>query len=55
MELGHDYTGTELLLLSLMTGVGGLAEEILADHRTGADAIREAVITQIRASDMNPT
>jgi len=47
IELGHDYVGTEHLLLSLMTGVGGLAEEILTERGVTVDAIRAFVVKEL--------
>ncbi|MGQ0431611.1 MAG: Clp protease N-terminal domain-containing protein, partial [Microthrixaceae bacterium] len=43
-ELGHNYVGTEHLLLSMMTGVGGYAEEILTEAGVSVDEIRAFVI-----------
>lgn len=44
LDLGHNYVGTEHLLLSLMTGVGGIAEEILGEHDVTVDAVRDFVV-----------
>lgn len=47
MDLGHNYVGTEHLVLSLMTGVGGIAEEILNERGITVDAIRDFVVKQL--------
>lgn len=47
MELGHNYVGTEHVLLSLMSGVGGLAEDILTDRGITADALRDLIAAEL--------
>jgi ATP-dependent Clp protease ATP-binding subunit ClpA len=47
-ELGHTYVGTEHLLLSLMTGVGGMATEILAARDVTAETVRASVDQLLR-------
>jgi ATP-dependent Clp protease ATP-binding subunit ClpA len=49
-ELGHNYVGTEHLLLSLLRGVGGLAEEILRDLDVSYDRVRAQVLTELGAN-----
>jgi len=47
LELGHNYVGTEHLLLSLMTGVGGMAEQILRAQSVSVDTIRDLVVKEL--------
>jgi ATP-dependent Clp protease ATP-binding subunit ClpA len=42
-DLGHNFVGTEHLLVSLMTGVGGMAAEILAEHGVTIGEVRTEV------------
>jgi ATP-dependent Clp protease ATP-binding subunit ClpA len=46
-ELGHSFVGTEHLLLSLMAGVGGVAEEILKAKGLTFDGLRRDVIDEL--------
>src|SRR3954463_5098657 len=50
LELGHNYVGTEHLLLALMNGVGGVAEAILKERGVTQEAIRARVITTLAKS-----
>jgi ATP-dependent Clp protease ATP-binding subunit ClpC len=43
----HNYIGTEHQLLALMSGVGGIAAEILAEAGITHDSAREKVITML--------
>lgn len=52
-QLGHNYVGTEHLLLSLMSGVGGLAEEILTERGVTLAKLRTLVIKAL--SGFGPT
>jgi ATP-dependent Clp protease ATP-binding subunit ClpA len=45
--LGHNYIGTEHQLLALMSGVGGIAAEILAEAGITHDGAREKVVTML--------
>lgn len=47
LEMGHNYVGTEHLLLSLMTGVGGMAEEILQERKIALETIRDFVVKEL--------
>lgn len=44
LTLGHNYVGTEHLLLSLVGGVGGMAQEVLTDAGAGRDAIQPMLV-----------
>lgn len=44
LELGHNYVGTEHVLLSLLAGVGGMAEEILAEMDVSRGTAQPVVI-----------
>lgn len=48
MELGHNYVGTEHLLLSLMNGVGGMADAILQERNVTADSVRTFVLDALK-------
>lgn len=48
LEMGHSHVGTEHLLLSLLTGVGGLADEILRDHDVTDDRVRAFVRKELK-------
>ena len=48
LEMGHNYVGTEHLLLSLMTGVGGVADDILAERDVTVDKVRTLVLKELR-------
>jgi hypothetical protein len=53
LQLGHNYIGTEHILLGLFTDPDGLAARILSDASVTHDAIRSRVIkmlTEIRKS-----
>ncbi len=44
---GHGYVGTEHVLLSLVSGVGGLADEILADRGVSAAELSRLVTSEL--------
>jgi ATP-dependent Clp protease ATP-binding subunit ClpC len=44
LSLGHDYIGTEHILLGLVRENGGVASEILVDHEADPAKIRNEVI-----------
>src|SRR5206468_9438983 len=44
LSLGHNYIGTEHLLLGIAREDNGVASQILRDAGSDADAIRDAVI-----------
>jgi ATP-dependent Clp protease ATP-binding subunit ClpC len=54
LSLGHDYIGTEHLLLGLVRENGGLATTILLDLGAGPDTIRDVVIGALGGS-LEPT
>jgi Clp amino terminal domain, pathogenicity island component len=43
-ELGHNFVGTEHLLLSLMSGVGGMAVEILTEKGVAVEDVRSRIL-----------
>ncbi|HZU71986.1 MAG TPA: Clp protease N-terminal domain-containing protein [Acidimicrobiales bacterium] len=43
LDMGHNYVGTEHLLLSLMTGVGGMAEAILGERGVRVESLRSYI------------
>lgn len=47
-ELGHNYVGTEHLLLSMMTGVGGVADDILGERNVTVDKVRSFVLNELK-------
>jgi ATP-dependent Clp protease ATP-binding subunit ClpA len=47
IEMGHNYVGTEHLLLSLMTGVGGVADDILAKAGMKVADVRAFVLQEL--------
>lgn len=47
LEMGHNYVGTEHLLLSLMSGVGGFADEILQEAGVTIDQVRSFVVKML--------
>lgn len=49
LELGHNYVGTEHVLLALLGGVGGMAEEILVDLGAGRDAVQPVLLDMLTA------
>ncbi len=61
-EMGHNYIGSEHLLLGLLQEESGVASKILTEHGAEPEAIREAVVrfaglgspTPLAASDMTP-
>lgn len=48
LEMGHNYVGTEHLLLSLMTGIGGVAEDILSERNVTVERIRAFVLKELK-------
>jgi ATP-dependent Clp protease ATP-binding subunit ClpA len=44
LSLGHNYVGTEHLLLALLGGVGGVAADVLAEHDVDHDKARDVVV-----------
>ena len=47
MQLGHNYVGTEHLLLALFGDSEGLAAKILTDMGTTRDDVRARVIKKL--------
>jgi ATP-dependent Clp protease ATP-binding subunit ClpC len=47
LELGYNYVGTEHLVLSLMTGVGGVDSEILEERAISVETIRAFVVKDL--------
>ena len=47
LSLGHDYIGTEHILLGLVRENGGVASEILVDHDADPEKIRNEVIRML--------
>ncbi len=45
--MGQNYVGTEHLLLSLMTGVGGMAEKILQERNVPVHTVRGYVVKEL--------
>lgn len=50
LEMDHNYVGTEHLLLSLMSGVGGFADEILNEAGITVDKVRAYVVKTLSGS-----
>lgn len=48
LGLGHNYVGTEHLLLSLMTGVGGVADDILHEQNVTIDKVRTFILDELK-------
>ena len=46
-ELGHNYVGTEHLLMALFRGQDGMAKQVLERHRGTEAAVRKAVIEKL--------
>jgi ATP-dependent Clp protease ATP-binding subunit ClpC len=44
VALGHNYVGTEHVLLALLGGVGGVAADVLAEHDVDHDRAKEMVV-----------
>jgi ATP-dependent Clp protease ATP-binding subunit ClpA len=47
--MGHNYVGTEHLLLALYRYPGGIAVRVLRDLGLEEDAAREAVVEALRS------
>jgi ATP-dependent Clp protease ATP-binding subunit ClpC len=47
LTLGHNYIGTEHVLLGIARESDGVAARILLDKGAGADAIRDAVVRKV--------
>lgn len=47
--LGHNYIGTEHLLLAIVREGNGVAAQILVKRTAGLDAVQEGVLTTLRA------
>ena len=47
--LGHNYIGTEHLLLAIVREGNGVAAQILVKRTAGLDTVRDAVLTTLRA------
>jgi biotin operon repressor len=47
VELGHNYIGTEHLLMALFRGQDGLAKQVLEQHNASEAAVRTAVIEKL--------
>jgi hypothetical protein len=48
IDMGHDYVGTEHLLLALYRYPGGVAVQVLRDLGLAEDAARDAVVEALR-------
>jgi ATP-dependent Clp protease ATP-binding subunit ClpC len=55
ISLGHDFIGTEHLLLGLVTVTDGLAGQVLASHRVTADRIRGEAVRLLAAAGVTGT
>jgi ATP-dependent Clp protease ATP-binding subunit ClpC len=47
LSLGHNYIGTEHILLGMVREDGGVGARVLADLGAGADRVRAEVLTQL--------
>ena len=47
-SLGHDYIGTEHLLLAIVREANGVAAQILTKRTAGLAVVRESVLTTLR-------
>ena len=54
-ELGHNYIGTEHLLLAIIREGNGVAAQILVKRTAGLAAVRDAVLTTLRAYPQSGT
>jgi ATP-dependent Clp protease ATP-binding subunit ClpA len=52
--LGHDYIGTEHILLGLVHGNDGVAARILLDFDADAETIRNEIIRMLSSQDARP-
>jgi ATP-dependent Clp protease ATP-binding subunit ClpC len=50
LGLGHNYIGTEHILLGLAREDGGVAARILLDFDVNGEAVRDAVVAQLSAT-----
>lgn len=50
-DMDHNYVGTEHLLLSLLSGVGGVAEHVLTENGQGLDVLRAAIARELSGYD----
>jgi ATP-dependent Clp protease ATP-binding subunit ClpC len=55
LSLGHNYIGTEHILLGLVRENGGVAARILLDFDTDAEKIRNETIRMLSGPDRAPT
>ena len=46
-DLGHQFVGTEHLLLSLLTGVGGVAEQVLTERGVTKDQLQGYILERL--------
>ena len=61
-ELGHNYIGSEHILLGLLAEEEGMASKVLLDHGVTFDKVRDIVVNiagrgvpaQVRPTDMTP-
>ena len=49
LSLGHNYVGTEHILLAIVREGNGVAAQILVKRTAGLDEVREAVLTTLRS------
>jgi Clp amino terminal domain, pathogenicity island component len=54
LSLGHDYIGTEHLLLGLVSQSESVASEILRDSNADPETVRDAVLLTFAGSDVGP-
>jgi Clp amino terminal domain, pathogenicity island component len=54
LSLGHDYIGTEHLLLGLVSESEGVASEILRECNADPETVRDAVLLMVAGSDAGP-
>ena len=54
LSLGHDYIGTEHLLLGLVSQGESVASEILRDSNADPETVRDAVLLTLAGSDVGP-
>jgi ATP-dependent Clp protease ATP-binding subunit ClpC len=55
LSLGHEYIGTEHLLLGLVRENEGLASQILADHDAAPEKVREEMMRTLSGRGRRPT
>ena len=55
LQLGHNYIGTEHILLGLIRADEGVAAEVLNDLGGDLNAVRRAVIQKLATSAVKPS